>query len=107
MRLLLFLVLALYVECLEMESINRVFETVEEVVANAESHWIRHSEAFEEVKVEFLLLLALIIIVIDLVMNLDLVGQGLLDILHAHAVRSEKSGLRHSTFLITKRKYAF
>lgn len=66
-------------ECFEGKSVNRIFEAIEQVVTNTKSHRIRHSKTLEEVKVEFLLLLTLIVvIVIGSMVNLYLVWLQLL-----------------------------
>ena len=101
----LLFILALYFEVLYDKTVDWMFQAVEEVVADAEGHWICHSEAFEEVKVELLPFVTLIFI-IALMVDLDFIRQRVFNTFLTHAIRPKKCRLRNPTFLLTQRQHA-
>lgn len=84
------LIFFFYLEGFKSKAIDWVLKTIKQIVANTKSHWIGHSKTFEQIKIKLLLLLTLILI-IDFMVNLYLIRLKLVNILHAHAVRSKKS----------------
>lgn len=97
----LLLILALYFEVFDDEAVDWVLQTIKEVVADAESHRIGHSEAFEEVEIELLSFVTLILI-IALMMDLDFIRQRVFHTFFPHAIRPKKRRLRNPTFLLTQ-----
>lgn len=68
----LLLIFTLYLLVFDDKAVDWMLETIKEVVTDAECHWIRHSEAFKEVKIELLSFVTLILI-IALMMDLNLI----------------------------------
>lgn len=99
----LLLILALYFEIFDDKTVYWVLQTIEKIVADAESHWIGHSEAFKEVKVELLPFVTLFII-ITLMMDLNFIRQRILNTFLSHAIRPKKCRLRNPTFLLAQRQ---
>ena len=82
-----------------------MLKAIEEIIANAQGHGVGHPETFEEIKVEFFFLLALIVIVGVSLVDLYLVGQWLHDVAFAHAVRAEKRGFGKFPLLLAERNH--
>ena len=82
-----------------------MLEAVEKVVADAQSHRVRHPETLEEVEVEVLFLLALVVVVGVSLVDLYLVRQWLGDITLAHALRAEERGLGEFPLLLAERNH--